>query len=243
MSTHTVLGREIQMPVRIRHARAFMASFRVPAAAAQRLIDYSGLEVVRVPRERALCTLVFVDYIDGDLGPYNEFGVSFMVRHHTAPTGGAVRDLRALASGGAGVFIHRLPVDGDFTLAAGRGIWGFPKVLADFEVDHESRERRGVLHQDGALVVDLTVKPGLRTPGGRGAGTSFDAYSHIDGVTRCTTWEMEPTGMRARLGGADLRLGDHPAAAELAALELPARATMSSAVDRLAMTFQDAVSI
>ncbi|MET7767587.1 acetoacetate decarboxylase family protein [Nocardia sp. NPDC005366] len=242
MSTHTVLGQQVQTPVRIRHARAFMASYRVPADAAQRLIDYSGLHVLRVPRDRALCTLVFVEYIDGDLGPYNEFGVSFMVRHHTADEVGGLADVRALAAGEAGVFIHRLPVDGDFTLAAGRGIWGFPKELADFDVDYAGKVRRGILRQGGDLIVDLAVKPGLSAPA-RGAGTSFDAYSHIDGVTRCTQWDMEPTGMRARMGGVELKLGNHPMAGELAGLGLPTRAPMTSTVDRLTMTFQDAVPV
>lgn len=243
MSSHIVLGKEVRMPVRIRLAHAFMATYAVPAAAAQRLIDYSGLEIVRLPGGRAMCTLVFVDYVDGDLGPYNEFGVSFMVRHHTAGPASALGDLRALSTGGAGVFIHRLPVDGEFTLAAGRGIWGFPKEIADFDAQHEGGVRRGVLHQNGQLVVDLTVRPGLAIPGRRNGSSSFDAYSHIDGITRCTQWEMEPSGMRGRLGGADLSLGDHAWAEELKSLGLPKRALMASVVDRLAMTFQDATPL
>ncbi|WP_159838782.1 acetoacetate decarboxylase family protein [Nocardia sp. CY41] len=240
MSTHTVLGREVRMPVRIRLAHAFMATYLVPAGPAQRLIDYSGLQILRLPGGRAMCTLVFVDYVDGDLGPYNEFGVSFMVRHHTAASGPG--NLKALVTGRAGVLIHRLPVDGDFTLAAGRGIWGFPKELADFVVDHGSRTRSGALHQDGRLIADLTVRPGFAAPN-RGAASSFDAYSHIEGVTRCTRWQMRPSGMRARLGGARLTLGDHEIAAELRSLGLPRRALMSSSVSRLAMTFEDATAI
>jgi hypothetical protein len=120
------------MPVRIRLAHAFMATYLVSAEPAQRLIDYSGLRLLRLPGGRAMCTLVFVDYVDGDLGPYNEFGVSFMVRHHAAGAASGFGDVRALVTGRAGVLIHRLPVDGDFTLAAGRGIWGFPKELAEF---------------------------------------------------------------------------------------------------------------
>lgn len=242
MSTHTVLGKEVQMPVRIRLAHAFMATYSVPAAAAQRLLEYSGLEILRLPGGRAMCTLVFVDYADGDLGPYNEFGVSFMVRHHTASSASTLGDLRALSTGGAGVFIHRLPVDGEFTLAAGRGIWGFPKEIADFDARHEGSVRRAVLHQKGQLIVDLTVRPGLAVPQRR-KGSSFDAYSHIDGVTRCTQWQMEPSGMRARPGGAELSLGEHAWADELRSLGLPKRALMASAVDRLAMTFQDATPI
>ncbi|WP_040780657.1 acetoacetate decarboxylase family protein [Nocardia pneumoniae] len=243
MSTHTVLGREVRMPVRIRLAHAFMATYPVPAAAAQQLIDYSGLRILRLPGGRAMCTLVFVDYVDGDLGPYNEFGVSFMVRHHTSRAASGFGDLKDLATGRAGVLIHRLPVDGDFTLAAGRGIWGFPKELAEFVVDHEGRTRSGALHQNGQLIADLTVRPGLRTPGGRATASSFDAYSHIDGVTRCTRWRMRPAGMRARFGGAELTLGEHPIAEELRSIGLPRRALMSSAVSRLAMTFEDAVEI
>ncbi|WP_433732978.1 acetoacetate decarboxylase family protein [Nocardia sp. CA-129566] len=243
MSIHTVLGKEVRMPVRIRLARAFMATYAVSAAAAQRVIDYSGLEILRLPGSRAMCTLVFVDYIDGDLGPYSEFGVSFMVRHHSAGPATALGDLRALSTGGAGVLIHRLPVDGEFTLAAGRGIWGFPKEIADFDAQHEGRVRRGVLHQNGQMIVDLTIRPGLSVPGRRNGAASFDAYSHIDGITRCTQWQMEPSGMRARPGGAELFLGDHAWADELRSIGLPKRAMTASVVDRLAMTFQDAATL
>ncbi|WP_406231516.1 acetoacetate decarboxylase family protein [Nocardia sp. NBC_01009] len=243
MTTHTILGKDIHMPVRIRLARTFMATYVVPADAAQRAIDYSGLDILRLPGGRAVCTLVFVDYLDGDLGPYNEFGVSFMVHHHRATTTARFGDLRAMLTGGAGVFIHRLPVDGEFTLAAGRGIWGFPKELADFTVHRDGGSRRGVLHQGGKLVVNLAVRPGIALPSWRNTASSFDAYSHIDGVTRCTPWHMEPSGMRARAGGADLTLGDHAWAAELSSLGLPKRALMTSVVDHLAMTFQDAVPV
>lgn len=87
------------------------------------------------------------------------------------------------------------------------------------------------------------MRPGFATPNGRAAASSFDAYSHIDGVTRCTRWEMRPSGMRARVGGAELKLGDHEIAAELRSLGLPRRALMSSSVARLAMTFENAIVI
>src|SRR5690606_42025975 len=48
-SVHEVLGTRITMPVRIRTAHAFMATYAVPVAAAQRIIDYSGLRVLRLP--------------------------------------------------------------------------------------------------------------------------------------------------------------------------------------------------
>ncbi len=238
-----VLGKQVDMPVEIRTASAFMAMYSVPTAAAQRLIEHTGLEILQYRPGRGLCGLVFVDYVDGDLGPYNEFGVTFMVRNHRERGRASVLgDLRSLAKGTAGALIHRLPVDGEFTLAAGRGIWGFPKTLADFEADHVSTVRRGAVSQDGRLIAELTVKQGVPTPGA-GTNTSVEAYSHLDGVTRHTAWDMNPTGVRTRIGGAELRLGSHPIADELRSLGLPRRALMTTTIPDLRMTFGDAAAV
>ncbi|SPZ39035.1 acetoacetate decarboxylase [Rhodococcus wratislaviensis] len=227
------------MPVEIRAASAFMAMYSVPTVAAQSLIDYTGLEILQFRPGRGVCVLVFVDYADGDLGPYNEFGVAFLVRDHRSDGASVPKDLKALARGRAGALIHQLPVDGDFTLAAGRGIWGFPKVLADFDVDHTGSVKRGSVSQGGRLIAQLSVKQGIPVPGS-GAGTSLAAYSHLDGLTRFTTWDMSPTGVRSRPGGAELKLGSHPIADELRSLGLPKRALVTSSIPELKMTFGDA---
>ncbi len=150
-------------------------------------------------RRARIVRVVFVDYIDGDLGPYNEFGVTFMVRDHEqrgfttcdgicVPWRAARPAPSSTSSGRRGVHPRR-----------GRGIWGFPKIMADFEADHVSDVRRGRVSQDGRLIAELTVKQGIPMPG-RGTNTSFDAYSHLDGVTRRTSWDMNPRGVRTRLG-------------------------------------------
>ena len=59
--------------------------------AAQRLIDYSGLQVCQHRPGRAVVNLMLVRYIDGDLGQYHEFGTAVMVN----PPGSMPR-LRAL---------------------------------------------------------------------------------------------------------------------------------------------------
>ncbi|NLV79190.1 MAG: acetoacetate decarboxylase family protein [Rhodococcus sp.] len=239
---HTVLGTRVEMPVQVRAATAFMAVFPVPTMAAQSLIEHTGLEILQYRPGRGLCTLVFVDYVDGDLGPYNEFGVCFLVRDHTRRDRGLRGDLRDLATGRAGVLIHQLPVDGEFTRAAGRGIWGFPKILADFDVDHAAPTKRGTVRCDGELIAEMSVAPGVPVPG-KGIAASLAACSHLDGTTRRTTWEMNPSGVRTRLGGAALRLGAHPVAEELRRLGLPRRALLTSSIPDLRMTFGDAVTI
>jgi hypothetical protein len=241
-ASHDVLGQTVSMPVQIRLANAFTAVYSVSAEAAQRAIDYSGLEILRVRPGRGLCCLVFVNYIDGDLGPYNEFGIAYMVRKHDKSGGSVLSDLKSLATGNYGVFIHQLPVDGEFTMAAGRGIWGFPKVLADFETDHSGPVRRGLVRVDGREVVELSVQQGIPVPAG-GGGMSVDAYSHLDGVTRSIEWKMAPSGVRSRIGGATLRLGSHPWADELAHLDMSRRALFTSSIPTLGMTFEDATIV
>ena len=94
MTSHEILGRQVQIPVEIRQASAFMAMYSVPTRAAQSLIGYSGLEVLQYRPGHGICALVFVDYVDGDLGPYNEFGVAFMVRDHRVRGGSVARTSR-----------------------------------------------------------------------------------------------------------------------------------------------------
>ncbi|AUH68167.1 MULTISPECIES: acetoacetate decarboxylase family protein [Gordonia] len=242
MRVHDVLGVDVEMPVRIRSARCFVAGFTADTEAVRAAVRRRGdldLAPLQVRRGRALCMLVFVDYRDGDLGPYNEFGVCFLMQ----PPGrqaSALSAMRSLASADAHALIHDLPVDGEFTLAAGRGIWGFPKILADFEVDHDSAVKHGRVSQDGRLIADLTVSRGVPVPDSA-RDTVLQAYSQLDGVARRTPWRLTSTsGTRTRLGGARLTLGDHPIADELRRLDLSRRALMASSVADLSMTFDDA---
>jgi hypothetical protein len=236
-SQHTIAGTVITMPVKIRTANQHMAMFSVDADAAQRMIDYSGLQVCRYLPGRAIVILMLMKYIDGDLGPYYEYGTNVMVN----PPGSTVTGPRALQS--AGAFIHHLPVDQPFTLEAGRTIWGYPKVMADFTV-REGRQFGFDVTIDGQLAVGMEFRPGLPVPS---AFTSraqvHNTYSHLDGVTRETPGEMTLTGVRYRLGGARVWLGDHPYAKELAALGLPKRAMMSSSAENVEMSFGDAREI
>jgi len=232
-SQHTIAGTVLTMPVKIRKATQHNAMFSVDADAAQRLIDYSGLQVLEHRRGRVLVNLMLMHYIDGDLGKYYEYGTSVMVN----PPGSTASGLRALQS--AGSFIHHLPVDQAFTLEAGTTIWGYPKVMADFAV-REDRRLAFDLTIDGQFVLGMEFGAGLPIPL-TPRNQVWRTYSHRDGVTRETPFDMSLTGVRNRLGGgARLRLGDHPYAKELASLGLPKRALISSSAENVEMSFGDA---
>jgi hypothetical protein len=231
-SQHTIAGTVLTMPVQIRTATQHNAIFAVDADAAQRLIDYSGLEVYRPFRRRAIVTLILTHFIDGDLGPYFEYSTCVMVN----PPG-------ADAPGFQSAFVQHMFVDQTFTLEAGRTIWGFPKVMADFTI-RDGKQFGFDASIDGQLVLGMEFSPGLRVPS---ALTSREqelrAYSCLDGLTRESAYEVSFDGARYRPGGARIWLGDHPYAKELAALGLPKRALMSSSADNVEMTFGDAKEI
>lgn len=234
-SQHTIAGRVLTMPVEIRKATQHMAMFSVNADAAQRLIDYSGLQVCRYLPGRTIVVLTFMHYIDGDLDQYHEFNTSFMLN----PPGSTASGLRALQS--AGAFTHQMPVDQPFTLEAGTKIWGYPKVMANFTV-REGREFGFDCTVDGQLVIDMEFRRGLPfrlTP----RHQTQRSYSYRDGATCETPFEYTLDGVRTRFGGVRVRLGDHPYAKELASLGLPKRALVSSSADHVQMTFGDAQEI
>ncbi|WP_448489576.1 acetoacetate decarboxylase family protein [Mycolicibacterium boenickei] len=225
------------MPVQIRTAEQHMAMFTVNADAAQRMIDYSGLQVYRLRPHRAVVVLMLMRYIDGDLGPYLEYGTNVMVNRPGSQEAG----LRGLGS--AGAFVHHLPVDGEFTLQAGRQIWGYPKVLADFTL-RDGKPFSFDVNIDGRFAVGMDFKPGLPMPAPFTAKPQVQStFSHLDGVLRETEGQMRLSGVRYRPGGVRIRLGDHPYAEELAALGLPKRAMLSSSVRNVQMTFADAKEI
>lgn len=231
-SQHTIAGTVLTMPVKIRKAHQHMAMFSVDADAAQRMIDYSGLQVCRYLPGRAIVVLMLMHYVDGDLGQYYEYGTNVMVN----PPGSNANGPRALQS--AGAFIHHLPVDQPFTLEAGTTIWGFPKVMADFTI-RDGRQFGFDLSIEGQFVLGMEFRPGLPMPLTPRTQTQR-SYSHRDGVTREIPFEMSLTGVRYRLGGARVRLGEHPYAKELASLGFPKRALMSSSAANVEMSFDDA---
>jgi hypothetical protein len=232
-----IAGRTVTMPVRIRSAHQHVAMFSADADAAQQMIDYSGLRVCRYRPTRAIVVLMLMEYVDGDLGRYLEYGTNVMVN----PPGSAASGVRAIQD--AGAFIHHLPVDQAFTLEAGRTIWGYPKVLADFAVRDGQRFSFDVTI-DGQFAVGMDFRRGLPVPDRFVAAPRVHStYSHLDGVTRETAGEMTTTGVRYRPGGAAVRLGGHAYAKEIAALGLSKHALFSGSAANVEMTFADAKEI
>jgi len=224
--------RDVALPVEVRRADAIVVSWVVDAGVAADVLaghapTVGALEPVPMLRGRTMVSMPFVRYLDGDLGAYNELGLAFVVRR---PGDDEVAS-----------FIAHLPVDGAFTCAAGRQLWGFPKLVADeLTIAHGPTGARVRLDTGEGSVVTAEVRPGRLPLPAR--TMRLTTYAAADGELRATPFTMRSAGLRARPGGTTITAeGDGPLAADLRALGLPGRRPVSTLwVSHLTGTFATA---
>ncbi len=233
--TYDFQGREVTLPVFVRQARSAAVTYVVSSDAARNLLPGDGLEIAEVMPGRTLFSISSVDYIDNDLGDYNEVSLAFFVRERGTPAGfpytGAAYDFvrNRLAT-----YIHRLPVTQSFTREAGEGIWGFPKTVEEIDINVGDESCRTTLSCDGRHVLTLDVPAGgtRRIP-----DAAMTTYSYIGGRLHRTRFLTGAEQCGFQLAGSTLTLGDHPIADELRALGLPRRPLLSAWLGRMSGRF------
>lgn len=192
-----VFGTEIPNPAQIRNARFAGAVYACRAAEARAVTRGTGLEPV-IAGGRALSALACIQYIDTDLGPYDEVALQLLVRG----PGGKV-----------GLYTAELPVTGEFTLHAGRQIWGLPKWRARTESSFDGRGVRLKLWEGETRVLAVAFDGG---PVAAPAPMSVPLpvwSSRVDGPNQGEllhgTFTLRAEGFRTRPGGARVALGEH----------------------------------
>ena len=229
---YTIEEQTVVLPVRVREASSVYASFLVPAAAVKKLLP-AGLTPLQTIPGRATCTIVGVDYREGDLGQYHEVGVCLLLR----PQGGSRLDLVSMIRNRAPAYIHRLPVTTSFSCEAGRHIWGFPKDVMDIEFADTATTRTVTLRDGQRLVLQLTVPRGGTK---KFAGVDIEAMGSWGGPVQVTPAQMAGEGVKAGFRAGQLVLGDHPIAEELRSLGLPKKPLVAGSIERFTGNFGEA---
>jgi len=232
--TYTVVGREVRMPVEVRDATASVAYYLVPADAAQALIAPSALRIARMLPGRTLFTIGTMDYRDNDLGQYHEVAITFFVYEPGTRALPIIGGPLAMARGKLAAYIHQLPVDAEFSMQAGRGIWGFPKFMSTIDITRDQGVETSNLTVDGAHVLTQRMRLGGKRSFGEREQIS---YALRDGVLCRTPSTMSGEGVGFRFGGARIELGDHPIADELRSLGLPKKPLFTTTLGRMRGSF------
>ncbi len=206
-SSRVVAGHTIEFPVAVEAASVSGAVFLSRVSVVSRLIaagrqsaalDRAGAAPVSLLGGRTPVTVIHVRYHDvpgNVLGAYHEVGLAFQV---TVPGVGTVQH------------IHELPVDQDFTLAAGNQLWGFPKWkggmvgTAGGALDDARLGAPGTGGENG-VDVRLDTRRGIPLPGRHSA--SVECVQALDGMPVLVRAGAHVGGGRARpFGGACLTL-------------------------------------
>lgn len=226
-ASYQVEDQTVTMPVLVRDASAGTVMFEVDAARAAALLPAGApeaFEIVESSPGRAQLNLAVIDYRDNDLGDYDEIGITLFVQ----PRG---RD-----EAEPGTFITHLPVNEHFTCEAGKGIWGFPKTIEDISIVYTDASVTATLSMDGQLVFRLALPRGGDDEMPQ---MEMTTYTCIDGAPHATGFSQGGGGSQVLAGGegVDLELGDHPLAACLADLGLPAGIQMTTWTEQLQARF------
>lgn len=213
----------VEMPIRYYDASAVTLLYRVPEGAAAPLLEPHGLRAMSDRKGRATVAVTWFDYRRTSIGPYNELAVTVMAAPSSARRGG-LRDLLS-PYGLAGGFIVHLPVTTPIANAAGREIWGYPKIVAEMPVDFRNEVMVASLSHEGRRVVSARVplQRGVMVPtpdistlsvqGGRVIRTTIRTRCPIT-LTRGKGAQLTVEAPDHPVGYAleQLRVGEHPTA-------------------------------
>jgi hypothetical protein len=211
--------RELTFPVRVRKAQMGASVYRAPSGAAREVLEGKPFEPIVVGR-KAISLALFIRYIDGDLDAYDEFGVGLAVR----------------GVGGKGFAVHvlHLPVTAEFTMHAGRGIWGLPKYVVQSGSAVEARQIRLELGEGSEHIVAGTIAAGLRLPlraTTESLGLSVGLQGQNEGRIVGTPSGMRVSNTRIGRTNSELVWGDHAMARDAMKLGMRGRPIASMLCD------------
>jgi hypothetical protein len=216
---HPTAAGDIGLPILYYNSAAVFASFLVDSARAQALLP-ADLAAVSVAPGKAVATVAFFQYVDSSVGPYNEMGLAISARPAPAHGFRDTAPLHPRRSLLPGMFVVDLPVTTATALAAGRELWGYPKIVTPIDFRLRGGALDCAVHDDaGALLCALRGRSGRGLPLG---APNLLTYTCLDGKLLRTTIDLRGRMRHARAGTVrlDAGAGDHPLSRHLQALGL-----------------------
>lgn len=219
-------GHHVSLPLST-HATMRGVVLSAASDAVQKLLP-DGLTPIRATPSRAAVTFLCVDYErigrNGDIAPYNEFGVLLPAvpdDSHTIP-------YASVFTRGVGGYVWYLPVTTEPAKALGVDIWGYPKVVADITHRDEGSIRHTAVTIDDQTLIEISID----RPPTISRTESSVSYTTKDSALLCERLELDGyMGVWPYSSRVSYTLGDHPRGQQLQTLDLSDRALMRFAAD------------
>lgn len=214
-------GKELGYPTHFEKGSSSFGLFLVSAREANSLIKESGFQVEEIFPGRAAMSLSCVHYIDTACGAYEEIALAFFVKQRGKKKQFRIPFLsgwKDILRGDIPSYTWCLPVSSTMSRDCGIDMWGFPKTLERIDYELSDDRTTSTWMIDGEVVLGYSVPAkGDKHP----ATVSPPVYSVFEGKPHVSYLTQHYSDVGYHLAGAELFLGDHPAADKFRELGLP----------------------
>ena len=208
---------ELHVPVFYQDTMLMSLSLLVPTEELRNLLPSNRLKPYRITPRQSTLSLTVYQYLESDLGPYNEvsIGIPVTIDEETPLFTGLIRKL----PGKPMSYIHRMPVTTEIARVVGVEFAGYPKFIADIVFHDEGdwltyewkSDNQRVLKLSGRKL-DLEKAPRFRV--------SPLCYRNETILRSEFVISEREMGVSRNDSDVKLELGGHPYADELRALNL-----------------------
>ena len=222
-------GQCLRLPIRYFDFSTFSVEYGIPVDIAQTWLPSSALRPVEIAPGTTIVSFKAFDHRHTDLAPYGELGVA-------VPT---VYQSTDYPDGLSGVYIIFLPVTTDEARIAGIEMAGYPKIVADIEIEESPTQCRCRVIVEQQEVVTVANDPRVITPETEAKEELlFNGKDAEMTVSRAIT--QGASGMSTNTDGACVTLGEHPLVAPFRDIDLSASAVSCSYAAHMKMLLHGA---
>lgn len=207
---------EVKLPIFYYDGSAMTGMFPAKLSALRGFLPDPRFKAARIAPGVGLMSITCFEYVDTDIGPYNELAIAIPLN---VPYYRPNLPLRALVeaqkTGQLHAFVHHLPVTTEVALVSGKRLWNYPKFVAEIDFSEIGTQRSCRLAEGKEHILTMT-----RERISTGAATSNQVFSHLWHERQPQRSEFKlrsaSAGQTARRGTAQLELGgNHPISLEL----------------------------
>lgn len=144
-----------------------MALFRTSREALDKILSGTGLVPALKWGNQYMIALGLIRYMESDLGAYDEviLSVPSVPAEAKKPFSTWVDLVGPLARRKVGQYIFHIPVTSSFSEAAGRELWGYPKIVTGITHDFKPGNINSQVHDpSGKLIMECSGRFGLSVP-------------------------------------------------------------------------------
>ena len=225
--TISIGDEKIELPILYFRDDYFALYFSADYDKVKAAMPADQLYPVMLPNGRAVVALGAFNYIETTIGPYGEFAVAVPAVYGkpTTASNGIFPLLMESSYPGFGAVVLHLPVTTRKARDGGRTIWGYTKFIADMHFTVCPEYMQCTLRERDAHILDLRVRRKGIYMRDRKPLTTYTVKDRQ--LIKTVVPQIGTKRFSLLTGGSYVRLGTHPMAESIKALDLASKPFMS----------------